>query len=74
MALVRITVARGVMAIVLGATLILTADRHDSLSTWLASAWAVLGGAVLLSAALLMRRRLLARPDDRADSTSQVAS
>src|SRR3954452_7761970 len=68
MALVWITVARGVMAIVLGlagfeladrsgrrwrpgvplgvleiglgTTLILTADRHDSLSTWLASAWA----------------------------------
>jgi uncharacterized membrane protein HdeD (DUF308 family) len=89
MALVWITVARGVMAIVLGLALalhhdrapaalvnfmgvywilsgivtlqwglaaegprrrlILTADRHDSLSTWLASAWALLGGAVLVS-------------------------
>jgi uncharacterized membrane protein HdeD (DUF308 family) len=63
----------GILEIGLGATLILTADRHDSLATWLASAWALLGGAVLLSDALLMRRRLLARPDDHADSTSQVA-
>jgi uncharacterized membrane protein HdeD (DUF308 family) len=103
MALLWITVARGVMAIVLGlalalhgdrapaalvnfmgvywileiglgATLILTADRHDSLSTWLASAWALVGGAVLLSDALLMRRRLLAQRDDPAVSSSEVAS
>jgi uncharacterized membrane protein HdeD (DUF308 family) len=53
----------GILEIGLGTTLILTADRHDSLSTWLASAWALLGGAVLLSDALLMRRRLLADPD-----------
>src|SRR4051812_43088134 len=39
----------GVLEIGLGTTLILTADRHDSLSTWLASAWALLGGAVLVS-------------------------
>ena len=55
----------GILEIGLGTTLILTADRHDSLSTWLASAWALLGGAVLVSDALLMRRRLLAHPDDR---------
>jgi uncharacterized membrane protein HdeD (DUF308 family) len=53
----------GILEIGLGATLILTADRHDSLSTWLASGWALLGGSVLLSDALLMRRRLLAHPD-----------
>jgi hypothetical protein len=58
----------------LGTTLILTSDRHDSLSTWLASAWALVGGAVLLSDALLMRRRLLARPDDPAGGNSEVAS
>jgi hypothetical protein len=98
MALVWITAARGVMAIVLGLALALnghrapaalanfmgvcwiltfrwglTADRHDSLSTWLASAWALLGGAVLVSDAVLMRRRLLARPDDPAGSSSEVA-
>jgi uncharacterized membrane protein HdeD (DUF308 family) len=54
----------GIIEIGLGTTLILTADRHDSLATWLASAWALLGGAVLVSDAPLMRRRLLAHPDD----------
>jgi hypothetical protein len=54
--------------------MILTADRHGSLSTWLASAWALLGGAVLLSDALLMRRRLLAHSDDPAGTGSEVAS
>jgi uncharacterized membrane protein HdeD (DUF308 family) len=44
----------------LGATLILTSDRSGSLSTWLASAWAVLGGVVLVSDALRVRRRLTA--------------
>jgi uncharacterized membrane protein HdeD (DUF308 family) len=52
----------GILEIGLGTTLILTADRHDSLSAWLASAWALLGGAVLISDAVLMRRRLLADP------------
>jgi uncharacterized membrane protein HdeD (DUF308 family) len=56
----------GILEIGLGTTLILTADRHDSLSTWLASAWALLGGAVLVSDALLMRRRLLAHADGHA--------
>jgi hypothetical protein len=49
----------------------ITADRHDSLSTWLASGWALLGGAVLLSDALLMRRQLLAHADHPAGSTSE---
>jgi uncharacterized membrane protein HdeD (DUF308 family) len=35
----------GILEIGLGTTLILTAGRHDSLSTWLASTWALLGGA-----------------------------
>jgi hypothetical protein len=47
MAFVWITVARGVMAIVLGLALALP-----------------LGGAVLISDAVLMRRRLLADPED----------
>jgi uncharacterized membrane protein HdeD (DUF308 family) len=59
----------GILEIGLGATLILTADRHDSLSTWLACGWALLGGAVLISDALLMRRRLPAQPDHPAGST-----
>jgi drug/metabolite transporter (DMT)-like permease len=67
-------VPSGILEIGLGATLVLTADRHDSLSTWLAGAWALLGGAVLLSDALLMRRRLPAHPDDRAGSSSEVVS
>jgi uncharacterized membrane protein HdeD (DUF308 family) len=33
----------GIIEIGLGTTLILTADRHDSLSPWLASGWALLG-------------------------------
>ena len=64
----------GILEIGLGTTLILTADRHDSLSTWLASAWALLGGAVLVSDALVMRRRLLAHPNDPAGRSSEVAS
>jgi uncharacterized membrane protein HdeD (DUF308 family) len=62
----------GIIEIGLGTTLILTADRHDSLSTWLASAWALVGGAVLVSDALRIRRRLLTQPDDLA-GTSEVA-
>ena len=61
----------GVLEIGLGTTLIVTADRHDSLSTWLASGWALLGGAVLLSDALLMRRQLLAHADHPAGPTSE---
>ena len=61
----------GILEIGLGTTLIVTADRHDSLSTWLASGWALLGGSVLLSDALLMRRQLLAHTDHPAGSTSE---
>jgi len=63
----------GILEIGLGTTLILTADRHDSLSTWLASAWALLGGAVLVSDAVLMRRRLLAHPHGPAGTSSEEA-
>ena len=42
-------------------------------SAWLASAWALLGAAVLVSDAALMRRRVLARPDDPAGSSAEVA-
>jgi hypothetical protein len=64
----------GILEIGLGTTLILTADRDDSLSTWLASASAILGGAVLISDALLIRRRLPAPSDHPACSSSEVAS
>jgi uncharacterized membrane protein HdeD (DUF308 family) len=50
----------GILEVGLGATLILTSDQSGSFSTWLASAWAVLGGAVLVSDALLVHRRLTA--------------
>jgi uncharacterized membrane protein HdeD (DUF308 family) len=63
----------GFLEIGLGTTLILTSDRHDSLSAWLASAWALLGGAVLFSDALLVRRRLLADPEDPAGTSPGVA-
>ena len=42
----------------LGTTLVLTSGAGGSLSTWLASAWAILGGIVLVSDALYIRRRL----------------
>jgi uncharacterized membrane protein HdeD (DUF308 family) len=48
----------GILEIGLGATLVLTSGAGGSLSTWLASAWALLGGIVLVSDALLARRRL----------------
>jgi hypothetical protein len=41
---------------------VLTSEHSGSLSTWLASAWALVGGTVLLLDALAMRRRLLAVP------------
>jgi uncharacterized membrane protein HdeD (DUF308 family) len=56
----------GILEVGLGATLILTSGQSGSLSTWLASAWALLGGTVLLSDALLIRRRLLAHANDAA--------
>jgi uncharacterized membrane protein HdeD (DUF308 family) len=48
----------GILEVGLGATLVLTSGVGGSLSTWLASAWALLGGVVLVSDALLIRRRL----------------
>ena len=48
----------GILELGLGTTLILTSDRNGSASTWLASAWALLGGVVLISDALLIRRQL----------------
>jgi uncharacterized membrane protein HdeD (DUF308 family) len=52
----------GILELGLGATLVLTSEHSGSLSTWLASAWALLGGTVLLLDAFAMRRRLLAVP------------
>ena len=50
----------GILEIGLGATLVLTSEHSGSLSTWLASAWALVGGTVLLFDAFAMRLRLLA--------------
>ena len=50
----------GILELGLGATLVLTSEHEGSLSTWLASAWALVGGSVLLFDALAIRRRLLA--------------
>jgi uncharacterized membrane protein HdeD (DUF308 family) len=49
----------GILEVGLGATLVLTSSEGGSLSTWLASAWAILGGVVLVSDALRVRRRLV---------------
>jgi uncharacterized membrane protein HdeD (DUF308 family) len=54
----------GILEVGLGATLLLTAEDHGSLSTWLASAWAFLSGGVLIADALLLRSRLLALTED----------
>jgi uncharacterized membrane protein HdeD (DUF308 family) len=48
----------GILEVGLGTTLVLTSGAGGSLSTWLASAWAILGGVVLVSDALFIRRRL----------------
>jgi uncharacterized membrane protein HdeD (DUF308 family) len=58
----------GILELGLGATLVLTSDHSGSLSTWLASAWAILGGVVLVSDAFAIRRRLLAAGSSDADS------
>ena len=50
----------GILELGLGATLLLTSEHDGSLSTWLASAWALVGGTVLLLDAVAIRRRLLA--------------
>jgi len=49
----------GILELGLGATLVLTSEHDGSLSTWLASAWALVGGVVLVADALAIRRRLL---------------
>ena len=49
----------GILEVGLGATLVLTSGDTGSVWTWLASAWAILGGVVLISDALVVRRRLL---------------
>jgi uncharacterized membrane protein HdeD (DUF308 family) len=52
----------GILELGLGATLVMASEHSGSLSTWLASAWALVGGTVLLLDAFAMRRRLLAVP------------
>jgi uncharacterized membrane protein HdeD (DUF308 family) len=49
----------GILEVGLGTTLVLTSGVGGSLSTWLASAWALLGGIVLVSDALRIRHRLI---------------
>jgi uncharacterized membrane protein HdeD (DUF308 family) len=56
----------GILEVGLGATLVVTSGQSGSLSSWLASAWALIGGVVLLSDALLIRRRILAHANDAA--------
>jgi uncharacterized membrane protein HdeD (DUF308 family) len=48
----------GILEIALGATLIITSGHDGSLGTWLASAWALIGGVVLILDALRIRRRM----------------
>jgi uncharacterized membrane protein HdeD (DUF308 family) len=48
----------GILEVGLGTTLVLTSGVSGSVSTWLASAWALLGGIVLVTDALAVRRRL----------------
>jgi uncharacterized membrane protein HdeD (DUF308 family) len=49
----------GILELGLGATVIATSGTDGSLSTWLASAWALLGGVVLVADALRVRRQLI---------------
>jgi uncharacterized membrane protein HdeD (DUF308 family) len=49
----------GILEVGLGTILILTSSQSGSLWTWLASAWAILGGVVLVFDALAIRRRLI---------------
>jgi uncharacterized membrane protein HdeD (DUF308 family) len=51
-------VPMGILEIALGATLIITSGHDGSLGTWLASAWALIGGVVLILDALRIRRRM----------------
>jgi uncharacterized membrane protein HdeD (DUF308 family) len=55
-------VPMGILEVGLGATLILTSGDSGSRSTWLASAWAFLGGVVLVADALRIRRQLTGLP------------
>jgi uncharacterized membrane protein HdeD (DUF308 family) len=64
----------GILELGLGATLVLTSEQSGSLSTWLASARALVGGTVLLLDALAMRRRLLAVPLGEAGQRSRISS
>jgi uncharacterized membrane protein HdeD (DUF308 family) len=61
----------GILELGLGATLVLTSEHSGSLSTWLASAWALLGGSVLVADALAVRRRLSSASLRGPDSTSR---
>ena len=54
----------GILEIGLGTILILTSGAAGSVFAWLASAWALLGGIVLVTDALRVRRRLI-RSGDR---------
>jgi uncharacterized membrane protein HdeD (DUF308 family) len=49
----------GILEVGLGVTLVLTSGQSGAVSAWLASAWALLGGVVLVSDALVVRRRLI---------------
>ena len=51
-------VPMGILEVALGATLLLTSGQAGSLGTWLASAWAILGGVVLILDALRIRGRV----------------
>jgi uncharacterized membrane protein HdeD (DUF308 family) len=51
-------VPMGALEIALGVTLIATSGQTGSVGTWLASAWALLGGVVLILDALRIRRRV----------------
>lgn len=57
----------GVLEMGLGATLFLALDLTGGIATWLASAWAVLGGVVLVTEAIAIRRRLLAAAEAGAE-------
>jgi uncharacterized membrane protein HdeD (DUF308 family) len=58
----------GILEVGLGATLILTSEQSGSRSTWLASAWAILGGVVLVADALRIWRRLTGLPPRRSEA------
>jgi uncharacterized membrane protein HdeD (DUF308 family) len=50
----------GILEVGLGAIVILTSGQTGSVATWLASVWALLGGVVLVTDALRIRRTLVA--------------